>query len=172
MRPFTNEAAEKLIGLLCYGRTEDTFLNSARGVNRGHEGTYRLAVLLRHGPQRLVLSDRYEPAKLRTITVAEAVQNGLLAPSWEDLAAKLFLNDQDILLMCLLSHDEPLCLRFIEVERIKSYRQRHTSRSAAQKHMYMPRHGKRHLSIVPAVSGQPPRKKGQEVERMLKRASR
>jgi hypothetical protein len=140
MRPFTTEAAEKIIGLLCYSRTEDIFIHRSGETNIGkHEGTFRLAVALRQRPPRLLLSDQYESNEFRTITVEDAIKKELLSPSWEDLTAKLFLNDQDILLMCLMSIEEPLCLRFIEVERIKSYRDMQTRRTAARKLIYMPR---------------------------------
>ena len=153
MQPFTAEAAEQIISLLCFSRTEDTYLQRTRGNRTVYEGAFRLAVTLNQGSSRLALSDRYHPAEFRTTTVEAAIQQGLLARSWEDLAAKLFLNDQDILYMCSMSRDEPVCLRLIEVERIKAYRDRHNNKAAAGKLTYMPGRINKHLRLVPPPSG-------------------
>jgi hypothetical protein len=172
MQPFTTEAAERLIGLLCYGRTEDTYLNRAQQVHADQDATYRLAAVRDRGPTRLALSDRYVADAFRTITVEEAIKAGLLAPSWEDLAAKLYMNDQDILLMCLLSREEPLCLRFIEVERVKSYRDQHTTRTAVAKHMYMPRRITRSQGSAASKAGRRTHKQGLDGKRMPKQWAR
>jgi hypothetical protein len=138
MQPFTTEAAEKIISLLCYSRTEDTYYYGKRGRCPGIEGAFRLAVSLNRRSPHLLLSNCYRPDKYRTTTVEAAIKQGLLAPSWEDLATKLFFNDQDILYMCLMSPEEPVCLRLIDVQRIKAYRDQHNSISNAGKLTYMP----------------------------------
>ena len=122
MRPFTSEAAEQVISLLCYSRTDDRYHYGPRGKPTTCAGAFRLAVTVKEGsPPQLVLSDIYDPAMYRTITVADAVQQGLLDPSWEDFATKLYLNDQDILYMCLMSRIEPVPLRLNDVARVKSF---------------------------------------------------
>ena len=149
MKVFTTEAAEQIISLLCYSRTEDTY---NCGVHRGSvvgEGAFRLAVTADQHADRLVLSDKYDPACYQTITVKTAIQKGLLEPSWEDLAAKLYLNDQDILQMCLMSHEEPVCLRLIEIERIIAYRDQHNDKAKAKKFTYMPKRLNKHMRLVP-----------------------
>jgi hypothetical protein len=40
--------------------------------------------------------------------------------------------------MCLMSPEEPVCLRLIDVERIKAYRDRHNNIANAGKLTYMP----------------------------------
>ncbi len=138
MRIFTPEAAEQVVSLLCYSRTEDTYTSDRPERNKSDAGAYRLAVTMNRHANRLTLSDRYDALLCRTITVKSALQKNLLEPSWEDLAAKLYLNDQDILYMCLTSLEEPVCLRLIEAERIIAYRNRHTEKSKAKKFTYMP----------------------------------
>ena len=153
MQPFTAEAAELIIGLLCYSRTEDTYAHGQRGKHPVNEGVFRLSITRDHGAPRLVLSDRYHPAEYRTTTVEAAIRQGLLARSWEDLATKLYFNDQDILYMCLMSREEPLCLRLIEIERIKAYRDQHNDKVTARRFTYMPRRINKHLRLVPPPSG-------------------
>jgi hypothetical protein len=160
MQPFTSEAAEQIIGLLCYARTEDAYRHGLRAKRTAHQGAYRLSIALDQGSPRLVLSDRYSPGAYRATTIESAVRQGLLSRSWEDLATKLYFNDQDVLYMCLMSHDEPLCLRLIEVERIKAYRDQHNDKAAAIKLTYMPRRINRHLRLVPQPAGRRPGKKG------------
>jgi len=139
MQPFTTEAAEKIISLLCFSRTEDTYYYGKRGKCPGSEGAFRLSISLNRRSPQLVLSNYYQSAKYRTTTVEAAIKQGLLAPSWEDLATKLFFNDQDILYMCSMSHEEPVCVRLIEVERIKAYRDQHNNIANASKLTFMPR---------------------------------
>jgi hypothetical protein len=170
MQPFTAEAAEQIISILCYSRTEDTYRHGPRRKHPVNEGAFRLSVRTEQDSPRLVLSDRYDPAEYRTTTVAAAIQQGLLAPSWEDLATKLYLNDQDILFMCLMSHDEPACLRFIEIERIKAYRDQHNDRVTAGKLTYMPRSIKKHLLLVSSPAGRRPGNHGLPGMRLHKRA--
>ncbi len=168
MRIFTPEAAEQVISLLCYARTEDTY-NFGHPVKNKAAGAYRLAVIVNQHGNRLTLSDRYDPLSCRTITVASALQKNLLEPTWEDLAAKLYLNDQDILYVCLMSHEEPVCLRLIEAERIIAYRNRHNDGEAAKIFTYMPgrpgknmrlKHGKaKHNSSGPVRRGRNPYRK-------------
>ncbi len=138
MRIFTPEAAEQVVSLLCYSRTEDTYTSGHPGRNKSDAGAYRLAVTLNRHANRLTLSDRYDSLLCRTITVESALQKNLLEPSWEDLAAKLYLNDQDVLYMCLMSLEEPVCLRLIEAERIIAFRNRHNEKAKAKKFTYMP----------------------------------
>ena len=140
MQPFTTEAAEKIISLLCYSRTEDTYYYGKRGKCPGTEGAFRLAISLNRRSPHLLLSNCYQSDKYRTTTVEAAIKQGLLAPSWEDLATKLFFNDQDILYMCLMSPEEPVCLRLIDVERIKAYRDLHNNIANTGKLTYMPRY--------------------------------
>jgi hypothetical protein len=139
MQQFTTEAAEKIISLLCYSRTEDTYYYGKHGKCPGIEGAFRLSISLNRRSPRVVLSNCYQSAKYRTTTVETAIKLGLLAPSWEDLATKLFFNDQDILYMCSMSHEEPACLRLIDVERIKAYRDQHNNIAEAGKLTFMPR---------------------------------
>ncbi len=139
MRPFTSEAAEQVISLLCYSRTDDRYHYGPRGKPTTCAGAFRLAVTVKAGsPPQLVLSDIYDPSRYRTITVADAVQQGVLDPSWEDFATKLYLNDQDILYMCLMSRVEPVPLRLNDVERVKSYRDQHNDKARSVKCTYMP----------------------------------
>lgn len=139
MRPFTVEAAEQVISSLCYSRTDDRYHYGPRRKSAADAGAFRLAAAVNGGTPRLALSDIFDPARYRTITVADAVQQGLLNPSWEDLATKLYLNDQDLLYMCLLSLEEPVHIRLLEVERLKAYRDRHNDKASAVKFTYMPR---------------------------------
>jgi hypothetical protein len=112
-------------------------------------------VAVKDGSPRLALSDIYDPARYRTITVADAVQQGLLDPSWEDFATKLYLNDQDILYMCLMSREEPVFLRLNDVERVKAYRDQHNDKARAVKFTYMPRPPRSnvHMRSVPRKAG-------------------
>jgi hypothetical protein len=139
MRPFTSEAAEQVISLLCYSRTDDRYHHGPRGKRDEGAGAFRLAVAVNEDAPRLVLSDIYDPDRYRTITVEDAMKQGLLEPTWEDFATKLYLNDQDILYMCLMSRKEPVPLRLSEVERVKAYRDRHNDKAKAVKFTYMPR---------------------------------
>ncbi len=139
MRPFTPEAAEQVISNLCYTRTEDRYLFGPRGNPAAGPGAFRLARAMSKDSPVLALSDIYDPTRYRTITVEEALRQGLLDPSWEDFAAKLFLNDQDILYLCLMSREEPVHVRLSEVERLKAYRNQHNDKAMAAKFTYMPR---------------------------------
>jgi hypothetical protein len=161
MRPFTSEAAEQVISLLCYSRTDDRYHYGPRAKSAEGAGAFRLAVDVKEESSRLVLSDIYDPARFRTITVADAVQQGLLDPSWEDFATKLYLNDQDILYMCLMSREEPVPLRLNDVERVKAYRDQHNDKARAAKFTYMPRppRSKDHMRSVPRKTGVGPGKK-------------
>jgi hypothetical protein len=150
MRPFTVEAAEQVITSLCYGRTEDRYLYGPRRKSADDTGAFRLAAGVNEGTLRLALTDVFDPARYRTTTVADAVRQGLLGPSWEDLVTKLYLNDQDILYMCLLSLEEPVHLRLQEVERLKAYRDQHNDRASAVKFTFMPR-PLRSLRMVPLL---------------------
>ena len=172
MRPFTSEAAEQVISLLCYSRTDDSYHHGPRGKPAAGAGAFRLAVALKEGFPRLVLSDIYDPARYRTITVADAVQQGLLDPSWEDFAAKLYLNDQDILYMCLMSREEPVPLRLNDVERVKAYRDQHNDKARAVKFTYMPRlpRSNVHLRSVPRKAGVGPGKQDMAGVHLHKRA--
>ena len=149
MKVFTTEAAEQIISLLCYSRTEDTYNCSFHRGSVFGDGAFRLAVTANQHADRLVLSDKYDSAYYQTITVEAAIQKGLLEPSWEDLAAKLYLNDQDILQMCLMSHEEPVCLRLIEIERIRAYRDQHNDKAKAKKFTYMPNRLNKHMRLIP-----------------------
>ena len=155
MRPFTSEAAEQVISLLCYSRTDDRYHHGPRGKPDEGAGAFRLAVAMEEGAPRLALSDIYDPVRYRTITVADALQRGLLGPSWEDFATKLFLNDQDILYMCLMSREEPVPLRLNDVERVKAYRDQHNDKARAVKFTYMPRPPRSnvHMRSVPRKAG-------------------
>ncbi len=135
MRIFTPEAAEQVISLLCYSRTEDAYDCGRPGESRA--GAFRLAVTATRQSKRLALSDSFFLSN-QTITIAEALERGLLEPSWEDLAAKLYLNDQDIIYMCLMNNDEPVCLKLINAIRIIAYRNRHTEKAKAKKFTYFP----------------------------------
>ncbi len=148
MRLFTPEAAEQVISLLCYARTEDTYIGGYSGGNKAGAGAFRLAVTVNQHANRLTLSDRYDSLFCRTITVASALQNRLLEPSWEDFATKLYLNDQDILYMCLMSHEEPVCLRLIEAERVIAYRNGHNEKAKAKKFTYLPGQPKKDLRLT------------------------
>ena len=139
MRPFTSEAAEQVVSLLCYSRTDDRYHHGPRAKRDEVAGAFRLAVAVNEDAPRLVLSDIYDPARYRTITVEDAMQQGLLDPTWEDFATKLYLNDQDILYMCLMSRKEPVPLRLSAVERVKAYRDQHNDKARAVKFTYMPR---------------------------------
>ena len=172
MHPFTAEAAEQIISVLCYSRTEDTYRchsGTKQGKGTTGEGGFRLAVALKQGLPRLTLSDSYNPAEYQTITVADSIRQGLLAPSWEDLAAKLHLNDQDILYMCLMSREEPLRVRFIEVQRIKAYRDGRNKGSAARKPTNAPERVKRCLGS-PQASGRKSGRRGHAGARLRKGA--
>lgn len=155
MRPFTSEGAEQVISLLCYSRTDDRYHDGPRGKPGEGVGAFRLAVAVNEDAPRLVLSDIYDPARFRTITVADAVQQGLLGPSWEDFATKLYLNDQDILYMCLMTRKEPVPLRLNEVARVMAYRDQHNDKAKAVKFTYMPRlpRSKDHMRSVPRQAG-------------------
>ncbi len=135
MRIFTPEAAEQVISLLCYSRTEDVYDCGRPGENRA--GAFRLALAAKRQSSRLELSDSFSLSN-QTITIADALKRGLMEPSWEDLAAKLYLNDQDIIYMCLMNSDDPVCLRLIDAIRIISYRNRHTEEAKAKKFTYLP----------------------------------
>jgi hypothetical protein len=150
MRRFTPETAEQVISLLCYSRTEDTYYCACRGKSQAGAGAgaFRLAVTANRHANRLVLSDKYHSLFYQTVTVESAIQKGLLEPSWEDLATKLYLNDQDVLYMCLMSHDEPVCLRLIEAERIIAYRNRHNGLAKAKKFTYLPGQPKKHVWLT------------------------
>ncbi len=145
MRIFTPEAAEQVIGLLCYSRTEDRY--DCGYPSTCSAGAFRLAAKV-NPPGRLALSDDYDSLSYQTVTIESALQKGLLEPSWEDLAAKLYLNDQDILYMCLMSSEEPVCLRLIEAQRIIAYRNRHIEKATAKKFTYLP--GQRKKRPFPA----------------------
>ena len=156
MRPFTSEAAEQVISLLCYSRTDDRYHNGPHVKPAAGAGAFRLAADVKEGSPRLVLSDIFDPARYRTITVADAVQQGLLDPSWEDLATKLYLNDQDILYMCLMSLEEPVRLRLNEAERVMAYRNQHNDKARAVKFTFMPRPIRSkvvHMRSVPRKAG-------------------
>jgi hypothetical protein len=172
MRPFTSEAAEQVISLLCYSRTDDRYHHGPRGKPATYAGAFRLAVAMKEGSPRLVLSDIYDPAGYRTITVADAVQQGLLDPSWEDFATKLYLNDQDILYMCLMSREEPVRLRLKEVERMKAYRDQHNDKARAVKCTYMPHLSRPdvHMRSVPRKAEVGPGKQDMTDVRLRKRA--
>ncbi len=150
MRLFAPEAAEQVISLLCYTRTEDTYTCGYSGRKKSNAGAFRLAVTVNQRANRLTLSDRYDSLFCRTITVESALQKSLLEPSWEDLATKLYLNDQDILYMCLMSREEPVCLRLIEAERIIAYRNRHNGKAMANKFTYLPGQPKKDLRLTTA----------------------
>jgi hypothetical protein len=158
MRPFTSEAAEQVISLLCYSRTDDRYHYGPRRKRDEGAGAFRLAVAVNEDAPRLALSDIYDPARFRTITVEDAMQQGLLDPSWEDFATKLYLNDQDILYMCLMSRKEPVPLRLSAVERVKAYRDQHNDKTRAVKFTYMPRppRSKAHMRSVPRKAGDGP----------------
>jgi hypothetical protein len=149
MQEFTAEAAEQVISLLCYSRTEDTYSTGRPGERIAGSGAFRLAVTEDRNAARLILTDLYHPVHYRTITVETALQQGLLAPSWEDLATKLYLNDQDILYMCLLRNEGPVCLRLIDSKKIMAYRDQHSERSKAKKFTYMPHRSNRNLRLLP-----------------------
>ena len=153
MQAFTAEAAEQIISVLCYSRTEDTYNYGRPGESVIGSGGFRLAVTVGQDPHRLALSDLYHPVSYRTITVETAIQQGLLDPSWEDLATKLYLNDQDILYMCLMSNEEPVNSRLIESERIIAYRDQHNDKAKAKKFTYMPRRLNRNLRSAPSKAG-------------------
>ncbi len=150
MRNFTPEAAEQVIGLLCYSRTEDRYDCGCSGENR--TGAFRLAVTVTQQSNRLALSDRFSLSH-QTITIIDALKRDLLEPSWEDLAAKLYLNDQDILYMCLTSSHEPVCLRLIDAIRIIAYRNRHTERAKAKKFTYSPGQREKQVRLAPGKAG-------------------
>ena len=152
MRSFTAEAAEQVISLLCFSRTEDRHHHGPRAKPAAGAGAFRLAVTVNEGAPRLVLSDIYDPARYRTITVQAAMQQGLLDPSWEVLATKLYLNDQDLLYLCLLSSNEPVQLRLSEIERVKAYRDQHTDKAGTVKFTYMPRRPNDHRRSVSRTS--------------------
>ncbi len=147
MRRFTPETAEQVISLLCYSRTEDTYYCGCPRKSKAGAGAFRLAVTSNRYANRLALSDKYDSLSYQTVTVESAIQKGLLEPSWEDLATKLYLNDQDVLYMCLMSSDEPVCLRLIEAERIIAYRNRHNGKDEAKKFTYLPGQSTKHLRI-------------------------
>jgi hypothetical protein len=149
MKEFTAEAAEQVIGLLCYSRTEDTYDTGLFGERTASTGAFRLSVTGNGDATRLILTDLYHPVHYRTITVEAALHQGLLAPSWEDLATKLYLNDQDILYMCLLRGEGPVCLRLIESKRIMSYRDEHIDKTNAKKFTYMPHRSNKNLRLIP-----------------------
>ena len=153
MRPFTAEAAEQVISLLCFSRTEDRHHHGPHAKPAAGAGAFRLAVAVNESAPRLVLSDIYDSARYRTITVEAAMQQGLLDSSWEDLATKLYLNDQDLLYLCLLSSKEPVQLRLSEIARVKAYRDQHTDKARAVKFTYMPRRPNDHMRSVPRTSG-------------------
>ena len=161
MRPFTSEAAEQVISLLCYSRTDDRYHYGPRRKPDEGAGAFRLAVAVNEDAPRLALSEIYDPARYRTITVEDAMQQGLLDPSWEDFATKLYLNDQDILYMCLMSRKEPVPLRLNEVERVKAYRDQHNDKAKAVKFTYMPRPPRSnvHMPSVHRKAGVGPGKK-------------
>jgi len=152
MRIFTPEAAEQVISLLCYTRTEDTYTFGPLERSKSNAGAFRLAVTVNQHANRLTLSDRYDSLFCRTISVESALQKSLLEPSWEDLASKLYLNDQDIIYMCLMSHEEPVCLRLIEAERIIAYRNRHNGKAKSNKFTYLPGRPKKDLLLTTANS--------------------
>jgi hypothetical protein len=151
MRPFSAEAAEQVVSLLCYSRTDDRYHHGPHGKPAAFGGAFRLAAAVNEDAPRLALSDIYDPDKYLTITVADAIKQGLLNPSWEDFATKLYLNDQDILYMCLMSREEAVPLRLTEAERVKTYRDQHNDKSRAVKFTYMPRpvRSNVHLRSVP-----------------------
>ena len=152
MRIFTPEAAEQVISLLCYSRTEDRYSCGFSG--QSEQGAFRLVERVERTASRLALSDEYDHLSNQTITVASALWRGLLEPSWEDLAAKLYLNDQDIIYMCLMSYDEPVCLRLIDAVRIMAYRNRHTEKAKTKKFTYFPgQRGKKHLGLTHGKTG-------------------
>ena len=172
MRPFTSEAAEQVISLLCYSRTDDTYHHGPRGKLTAGAGAFRLAAAMKEDSPRLVLSDIYDPSWLRTMTVADALQHGLLEPSWEDFATKLYLNDQDILYMCLMSSEESVHIRLNEARRVKAYRDQHNDKTKAVKFTYMPRplRSTDHMWSVPSKAGVGPGKQGRRSTGLHKRA--
>jgi hypothetical protein len=149
MKEFTAEAAEHVISLLCYSRTEDTYDTGLSGERTAGTGAFRLSATGEGDATRLILTDIYHPVHYRTITVEAALHQGLLAPSWEDLATKLYLNDQDILYMCLLSGEGPVCLRLLASKRIMAYRDQHIDKANAKKFTYMPHRSNRNLRLIP-----------------------
>jgi len=149
MKEFTAEAAEHVISLLCYSRTEDTYDTGLSSERTDGTGAFRLSATGDGDAARLILTDLYHPVHYRTITVEAALHQGLLAPSWEDLATKLYLNDQDILYMCLLRGEGPVCLRLIESKRIMAYRDRHIDKANAKKFTYMPHRLNKNLRLIP-----------------------
>jgi hypothetical protein len=169
MRIFTPEAAEQVISLLCYTRTEDTYTYGHSGRNKSNAGAFRLAVTVNRHANRLTLSDRYDSLFCRTVSVESALQKSLLKPSWEDLATKLYLNDQDILYMCLMSHEEPVCLRLIEAERIIAYRNRHNEKARAKKFTYLPGQPKKDLRLTTANSATAGRQRTGEKGRYVRK---
>jgi hypothetical protein len=172
MRPFTSEAAEQVISLLCYSRSDDRYHHGPREKPVTYAGAFRLAAAVKEGSPRLVLSDIYDPTRYRTITVADAVQQGLLDPSWEDFATKLYLNDQDILYMCLMSRVEPVPLRLNDVERVKAYRDQHNDKAKAVKYTYMPHlpRSNVHMRSVSRKAGGGPGKQDMTGVHLRKRA--
>ncbi len=153
MRIFTPEAAEQVISLLCYSRTQDTYEGCVTGRSETVSGAFRLAVTVNQQPTRLTLSDNYDITAYHTLTVRSAIRKGLLQPSWEDLASRLYLNDQDILYMCLMSLDEPVCLRLIDAERIIAYRNSHTDTAKAKRFTYLPGRPKERLRLAHRRAG-------------------
>jgi hypothetical protein len=149
MQEFTAEAAEQVIGLLCYSRTEDTYSTGFPGEGMASTGAFRFSATGDGNATRLLLTDLYHPVHYRTITIEAALHQGLLAPSWEDLAAKLYLNDQDILYMCLLRGEGPVCLRLLDSKRIMAYRDQHIDKAKAKKFTYMPHRSNKNLRLIP-----------------------
>jgi hypothetical protein len=172
MRPFTLEAAEQVISLLCYSRTDDRYNSGQSGKPTTGAGAFRLAEAIKEDSPKLVLSDIYDPGRYRTITVADAVQQGLLDPSWEDFATKLYLNDQDILYMCLMSSEDPVRLRLKDVERVKAYRDQHNDKATAVKFTYMPRLRRANVPMrsVPRNAGVGPGKQDMSAVHLHQRA--
>jgi len=170
MRPFTIEAAEQVISLLCYSRTDDRYHHGPSRKPAVGGGAFRLAATVKESSPRLVLTDIFDPARYRTITVADAVKQGLLEPSWEDFATKLYLNDQDILYMCLMSREEPVPVRLNEAERVRAYRDQHNDKAGAVKFTYMPRppRSKVHMRSVPRKAGVGPGKQNIRGEHLHK----
>jgi hypothetical protein len=162
MRPFSAEAAEQVISLLCYSRTDDRYHHGPHGKPAVFGGAFRLARAVNEGTPRLALSDSYDPDQYRTITIADAIKQGLLNSSWEDFATKLYLNDQDILYMCLMSREEPVPLRLNEAERVKTYRDQHNDKTLAAKFTYMPRPTRSRTYIRPV-----PRNTGSRKEELM-----
>jgi len=81
-----------------------------------------------------VLSDIFDPARYRTITVTDAVKQGLLEPSWEDFATKLYLNDRYPLYV-LMSREEPVLYGLTRPSG-EGLRDQHNDKAGRQVHLH------------------------------------